>query len=338
VIYLKKFKHLTLKERELLFVWYEQKISLREIGRRLGRDHTSLADELRINRKGKGNRSHEYFSSKYMPCIAHEKALKRAVKQRTKAPLKNPKVFLYVRGNLRQGLSPECIAGRLRLDLKGEIICKETIYSYIYSVKGKRYKLWKYLTQSRKKRQNKQGRKVQRSRISGSVSIDLRPMIAHLRQRFGDWESDFMIGKQVDKTALSVTVERLTRYTLLTKQTDRSAQTKTDELIQRLSIFPQSLRQTLTLDNGAENTHHQQISQQLNLDVFFCHSYHSWERGTNENTIGRIRRFIPKGVSIDTIPKKYIEKLEKRLNNTPRKCLGYLTPKEKMLEYQQSNT
>ena len=328
-----KYHHLNLEEREKLYCLKALGYSLRAIGKIIHRSQSSLTRELRRNKRY-GN---EYFRNEYIPCKAQGLADKRGLKQRTKAPLKNPKVYLYVRGNLRQGLSPECIAGRLRRDLKGEIICKETIYSYIYD-KGKRYKFWEKLTLSRKKRKKRGGRKVQRSRILGSVSIDLRPMITHLRQRAGDWESDLMIGKQTDKTALSVTVERLTRYTVLTKQTNRSAQTKTEELIQRLSVFPQSLRKTLTLDNGSENSHHNQISQQLNLDIFFCHSYHSWERGTNENTIGRIRRFIPKGVSLDHISKKQIKRLETRLNNTPRKCLGYLTPKEKMLEYQQSNT
>ncbi len=332
-----QYKHLNVEEREKLYGLLNQQYSLKDIAKKLGRSDSTLSRELKRNKTGHGKVSNEYLSMTYIPCKAQAKADKRSLKQRTKAPLKNPKVFLYVRGNLRQGLSPECIAGRLRLDLKGETICKETIYSYIYSDKGKRFKLWKYLTLNRKKRKRKGGRQVQKSRIPGSISIDLRPIIVNLRGIAGDWESDLMIGKQIDKTALSVTVEKLTRYTLLTKLNDRSAQTKAAELNQRLSILPKGLKQTLTLNNGAENSYHQQISQQLNLAVFFCHSYHSWERGTNENTIGRIRRFIPKGVSLYTISNKQIKRLEKRLNNTPRKCLGYLTPNEKMLEYTQSS-
>ncbi len=175
----------------------------------------------------------------------------------------------------------------------------------------------------------KGGRRVQRaSKIPNAISIDLRPEIVSLRARVGDWETDNVIGKQTDKTALSVTVERLTRLTLLSL-TSRSAESKTESLIERLSTFP---RVTLTADNGAENTNHQEITKKLGVAVFFCHSYASWEKGTVENTNGRIRRHIPKGVSLDNLTEDQIKELEYRLNSTPRKCLGFLTPYEKMLE------
>jgi len=173
------------------------------------------------------------------------------------------------------------------------------------------------------------GRRVQRaSKIPFAVSIDLRPETVSLRSRVGDWETDNVIGKQTDKTALSVTVERLTRLTILSL-TSRSAESKTESLIERLATFP---RVTLTADNGAENTNHQEIASKLKLSMFFCHAYHSWEKGTVENTNGRIRRFIPKRLSLDNLTEDQIKELEYRLNSTPRKCLGYLTPYEKMME------
>src|SRR3989344_1719018 len=327
-------------DRELLYGWRKEKVSLREIGRRLGRDHTSLSDELKINKTGKGKRSHEYFSQEYLPGLAQEKAEKRALKQRQKAPLKEVVIFLYVREHLRKPFfwTPEEISGRLPKIHPGKSISVETIYQYIYSKPAKRYKLWQLLTCQRKKRMKKNGRTVQRDgKIPGSISIDLRPEVVGLRERIGDWETDNLGGKTTDKTALSVTVERLSRYTILTKLSNRLAVTKKEALVRRLGIFPKEARLTLTTDNGSENSQHKEISETLRLTMYFCHAYRSWEKGSVENMNKRIRRFIPKGTSIDQVSKTRIKQIEWILNHTPRKCLGYLTPEEKMLELLKSS-
>ncbi len=332
-----KFKHLSLGEREFLFLGIEQGLKLRDIARRLDRDPSGLRYELKKNKSGKGKRSHEYFNSEYIPCVAQVKADKRALKQRQKAPLKEVGIFLYVREHLREpfGWTPEQISGTFPLDHSGKKISTECIYQYIYSKKGKKYKLWTLLTHARKKRMKKGGRSVhseaKKGKISFSVSIEKRPKYIQKRRQIGHWETDNVIGKNTDDTALSVTVERVTRYTILSL-TNRSAKQKTDYLISRLLEYPETVRRTITTDNGAENSYHQQISNSLSLKMYFCHAYHSWEKGTVENMNGRIRRYIPKGVSIEPISDEYIAALENKLNNTPRKCLHYLTPYEMMLK------
>jgi IS30 family transposase len=331
---LKNYGHLSLEEREKLYALKSQGISMREIGRILGRSDTTVGRELDRNRTGLGKRANEYLIFRYIPCKAHQKALQRGVKQRTKAPLKETLIWLYVREHLRKPYcwTPEEIAGRLPLEHPGKSICTEAIYRYIYSKGAQQYKLWKSLVNQRKKRMRKGGRAVQRaSKIPGAINIDLRPETVALREETGHWETDNVIGKQTDQFALSVTVERLTRLTLLSL-TKKSSAAKTEAVVKRLSAFPGKARLTLTADNGAENTNHQQISSRLKMDVFFCHAYHSWEKGTVENTNGRIRRSVPKGVSLDTITEDQIKTLEYQLNATPRKCLGYLTPYEKMQE------
>jgi IS30 family transposase len=140
-----------------------------------------------------------------------------------------------------------------------------------------------------------------------------------------------MEGPRSSKHNVSVTIERSTRYTILSRLTSKHADNKTKAIVKRLNKLPAPAVRTLTLDNGSENTQHHVISQHLNIKVFFCHPYHSWEKGTVENTVGRIRRYIPKGTDIKQISKSKIQELEYILNNTPRKCLGYLTPYEKML-------
>ncbi len=180
----------------------------------------------------------------------------------------------------------------------------------------------------------KGGRHVHKdSRIPEAVSIDKRPKIVQRRKQVGHWETDNVIGKQTDKTALSVTVERKLRLTIISKLTARTADEKTKKLFERLAVFPDKIRKTMTADNGSENTKHKQITESLAMAMYFCHAYHSWERGTVENTNGRIRKFIPKGMSMDHITEKEIAAIEVRLNSTPRKCLGYMTPYEKLQEY-----
>lgn len=192
-------------------------------------------------------------------------------------------------------------------------------------------KLWQYLPLARKKRMRKDGRRVRRKgKIPKAVSIEKRPPEVETRRSIGHWETDNIIGKITDDTALSVTVERLTRVTLMTKLTNRTAQTKTDAVVVRLKKFPGSLRLTLTADNGSENSYHKKITQETGMAVYFTHAYASWEKGTVENTNGRIRRFIKKGRSIDTVSEEEVMEIEHTLNSTPRKCLDFLTPYEKM--------
>ncbi len=328
------YKQLSLEEREKLYALKSQGISLREIGKVLGRSDTTIGRELKRNKTGIGKRSNEYLIFTYVPCKAHNRALKRGIKQRAKAPLKETLIWLYVREHLRKPFNwtPEEISGRLPRIHPDKSISTESIYQYIYSKQAKKYKLWELLPNARKKRMKKGGRRIQRaSKIPNAVSIDLRPAIVDLRTRFGDWETDNVIGKATDKTALSVTVDRATKLTVLSL-IGRSAESKTNAVVKRLVSFPKQARLTLTTDNGAENTNHQEITKRTGMAVYFCHPYHSWEKGTVENTNGRIRRFIPKGVSIDTVTYAQIKQLEYHLNSTPRKCLGYLTPYERMSE------
>lgn len=322
---MRTFKHLSLEEREKFFAWREQGISLREISRRLGRSHTTFLREPRRNAK---------YGRQYIPCRAQKLADKRGWKQRYKAPLKNPLIFLYVREHLRDyQWSPEAIAGRLSIDYPGFSVHHETIYRYIYSKQGKKERLFKYLIHQRKRRMKKGGRKVARlGKIPGAISIDLRPKEALDRTTEGHWETDNMEGIRSDCSTVSATVERMTRITHLTKLADHTAEEKTKAVTSKLESYPQRIRRTLTGDNGKENSNHGEVTETLNIAVYFCHAYHSWEKGTVENTIGRIRRYIPKGTSIDEVPEEYITALEDRLNNTPRKCLGFLTPYEKMVE------
>lgn len=318
---MRTYHHLSLEEREKLYAWKEAGISLRKIGQRLKRNVGTLSREWRRNAK---------YGIPYLPCTAHRKAKKRALKQRYRAPLKEPLIFLYVREKLRdEKWSPEAIAGRLPIDYPGYSINDETIYRYIYGRKQSRMKLWENLVLHRRRRMKKYGRKVQAyGRLSEAIPIGERPPIINMRLRPGDWETDNMEGKRSDDTAVSVTVDRMTRVTRLWKVADHTAISKSDALVVQMKQEDPVLRGSITVDRGPENSSHTVVTEIHQMPVYACEPYHSWEKGTVENTIGRLRRYIPKGRSVDEVSQKKLDRIEKTMNDTPRKCLAYLTPNE----------
>ena len=326
------YSQLCLEEREKLFAWNAQGVSLREIGRRLKRSDTTIGRELKRNKLLTCGL--EKTTGRYIPCRAQEKADKRTVTQRSQASWKGPAVLLYVKEKLREKQwSPETIAGRISIDHPELHIVHETIYQMIYEKQNKKFKLWRYLTVKRKKRMKKLGRKTHREgRIPEAVSIDVRHKHIIKRKQVGHWETDNVIGKISDDSALSVSVERKTRVTIMSKLRSKKADEKLNVLFARFSVLPEQLKKTLTTDNGKENTHHLEMTKQLGMPVYFCHAYHSWEKGTVENMNGRIRRYIPKGYSIDQISDQTIQMIEWKLNTTPRKCLNWKTPLEALEE------
>jgi IS30 family transposase len=204
------------------------------------------------------------------------------------------------------------------------------IYTIIYR-DGLGLRLWQYLTHARKRRMKRHGRRVKPAeRIPDAVSIDLRPSEVDKREIAGHWETDNLLGKVTDTTAISTTVERVTRYTLLTK-VPKTAEAKKEALVGRLLFFPKHLQKTITTDNGLENASHTAVTTALSMPVYFCHAYHSWEKGSVENMNGRIRRYIPKGKSIDLLTAEDVAAVEQQLNSTPRKCLEFLTPEEALV-------
>lgn len=313
------YHHLDLEDREKLFAWKEQGVSLRTIAKRLHRNVGTVSRELK---------RHTRYGRPYLPCRAHRRATRWADRQRYHAPLKTPLVFLYVREHLRPPFrwSPETIAGRLPIDHPGYALDDETIYRYIYGRKQKRMKLWRYLLHHRKRRMARHGRKVKSyGRLVRALPIALRPQEAAARTTLGHWESDNMEGRRADRSVISVTVDRLTRITRIRKLADHTAAAKTRALVDQFRGDPAL---TLTVDRGAENSDHEVVTREIGIPIYACEPYHSWEKPTVENTIGRVRRYIPKGASVDEIPEKIFAAVEIVMNDTPRKCLGFLTPNE----------
>lgn len=325
----KTYRHLSLAEREEIYALQKAGWSLGDIAKKISRDKGTLSREFKRNRTVLHGL--EKTTSAYIPYKADEKAKKRAVKQRSEASWKGPEVWQYVKEKLKKHWSPETIAGRITIDHPGISIHHETIYQMVYAKGHKKDKLWEYLPLARKKRMKKDGRRVHRhGKIPEAISIEKRPKYIQKRKQGGHWETDNVIGQQSDQTALSVTVERVARLSLLNKLPNRSADAKRYAVSSRIRQFPKQLRRTLTTDNGKENTQHKRLTEETGVTVYFTHAYASWEKGSVENMNQRIRRYLPKGTSLDSIPEEQIVAIEHAINSTPRKCLGYLTPYEKM--------
>ena len=137
-----------------------------------------------------------------------------------------------------------------------------------------------------------------------------------------------MEGLKSDHTGVSVTIERMTRITRLKKLADHTASTKTDALLDQFSHEPKHMKKTITEDNGPENKDGGRFQDSTEMTVYKTNPYHSWEKGSVENTVGRVRRFIPKKTSVDGVTQEDLDAIEDTMNNTPRKVLGFLTPNE----------
>ena len=229
---------------------------------------------------------------------------------------------------IRKDFSPEQVSGHLAR--KHELrISHETIYKHIWSDKRSGGSLYKHLRHSNRKYRKRYGSKERRGRMKGRVSIDLRPAIVDTKSRIGDWEIDTITGKN-SKGYLVTVVERKSRLTLIKRVPDKQSDEMAKAIIKLLRPHKESVL-TITADNGKEFTRHKKISKSLKADVYFAHPYHAWERGLNENTNGLLRQYFPKKLDFCTIDDKSIQHAMERLNNRPRKTLGYATPNEVFL-------
>jgi IS30 family transposase len=228
-----------------------------------------------------------------------------------------------VESKLRLDWSPEQISGWLRKNDQ-ETVSHEQIYQHVYAEQRAGGALYKHL-RCQKKRRKRSGKYDHRGIIPDRKSIDARPVIVEQRQRLGDWEGDLIIGKNHQGAALTL-VERKSSFTLIRKVDGKQALPVANAIIASLDWVPAV--ETLTNDNGKEFAEHKMVSSALAAKIYFAHPYSSWERGTNENTNGLIRQYLPKEPNLSTLTTKEECLIMDRLNLRPRKCLGFLTPFE----------
>jgi IS30 family transposase len=318
----KLYVHLIEAERELIAKMHWEGKGPSEIARALERDKGTISREIARNS------SSEY--SCYTPCQAQKRSEQRKLTARHSRPLlKSEQIQQYVRQKLKINWSPEIIAGRLKERKSGLSISPEAIYQFIYHRNTPdREQLISQLCRAHRKRRIKgKGRKVRKTKIPNRIPIDARPKAVERRKQFGHWEGDTLISRK-SKPALHSITERTTRLLRLSKMARKTASETNKAVIRALKRLPPEARRTLTLDNGTENAKHEELTATLGTKCYFAHPYAAWQRGSNEQINGLIRRYLPKGTDFSKIDKDQIKKIERLINNRPRKCLGFKTPLE----------
>ena len=319
-------RFLSLKERMLIFGWRVEGFSIRDIARRLGRSPSTVSRELRRN---------GITSTCYNPYIAHMRAGKRLKRPKARK-CANPRLWAIIWDKLELRWSPEQICAYLRTRFphnQSMNPCVETIYQSIFiQAKGTlRKEIASLMRQGRTRRRPAAYSRQVRPRFKDPmVMISERPASVEDRAVPGHWEGDLIIGAK-GQSAVGTLVERSTRYTMLLHLPNgHTAAEVQDAIIDKLADVPHSLRLSLTWDQGSELAQHRKIASQLGLDVYFCDPHSPWQRGTNENTNGLLRQYMPKGTDLSPLTEADLDAIADELNDRPRKTLNWDTPKQRL--------
>jgi len=309
---MRKYKQLTKEQRYVIKALLQDGYSYRKVAKRIGVNVSTISREVRRNKIAVG----------YQAGNADRKARER------KRTARKPKVLTEVniriiRPYIENDWSPEQISGRLKLEGKLSI-SHESIYKFIYEDKCAGGELFKHLRGKHKFR--KKYGTYGRFKAKGKKSISTRPVEANERARIGDWEIDTMVSSK-SKDVLVTIVDRRTRYTLIGKSSNKTADRVYKATKKCFKDLPGAVH-TITADNGVEFSGFRRIEKALNTEVYFAHPYSSYERGTNENTNGLIRQYYPKGMTFRSVHWRELRVIQNKINNRPRKCLGYKTAAE----------
>jgi len=321
----RKYKRLTYNERVVIETLLKENKSRNYIALQLKRNRSTITNEVNLW----VIKPTDIYNAE----LAHWCALETNKSKRAEDKINSyPKLKMFVYKSLLKGTSPELMAGQIKIIYPNDPVMSisyESIYKHIYRHRQTSLgrKLIKLLPYHHHKRRDKRRFGKKRNRIKDQVSIDNRPAHIELRQEAGHLEGDLMIGVG-QKSAIGTIVDRKTRFLIIVKINNRKSKTVTQEFASHLNKQPKYLRKTMTYDNGIEMANHKWLSENTGMDIYFAHPYSSWERGTNENTNGLIRRFLPKGTDFNNISSERLKQIENNLNNRPRKVLGFKTPNQ----------
>jgi IS30 family transposase len=331
---------LSIDEREAILAGINRGESIRAIAASIGRSPSTVSRELARNmyHQRYGQR-HRHRSGRkpappwrYSPHRAQRRAEVNACRPKPAKLAVNEALRQHVQDGLTQEHSPEQIAASLRLTFPDQPemqVCHETIYQSLY-VQGRgalRRELTTRLRTGRSVRKPRRKATERRGRIPDQVNISERPPEVADRAVPGHWEGDLILGSTASGSAIGTLVERMTRYTMLLHLPGRhTAEDVQEAMVAAMANLPETLRQTLTWDQGSEMANHVAIAAATDLDIYFCDPHSPWQRGTNENTNGLLRQYFPKGTDLSVYTADYLEHVQRKLNNRPRKTLGWKTP------------
>jgi IS30 family transposase len=318
----RSYRHLSAEEREILSLGLARGHSLRTMATVLRRAPSTLSREHARNA----------MRAPYRACTAQTLAAARARQPRRTRKLLDPWLWQYVRTHLADGCSPEQIAGRLRRAYPDDMqkhLSAETIYVGLYVLpRGTlRSALLAALRQARKARRPRARGTDRRGQIPNMTPIAERPADVATRTVPGHWEGDLLKGAR-NGSAVGTLVERTTRLVILARMDGTDARSAREGFTKTLRHVPAPLRKTLTYDRGKEMAEHERLAERLAIRVFFADPYSPWQRGTNENTNGLLRQYLPKGTDLSDYTQRELNAIAHRLNTRPRKCLNFATPLE----------
>ena len=217
----------------------------------------------------------------------------------------------------------------MRLERHPIRVSHETIYRFAYSKEGRAEGFFRHLPDQRRKRRPRGYRRHSRTQIFDAQSLSRRPERIAERREFGHWECDLMLfRKEHGKINVTSLVERVSRFTVVMRNEDRQSRPIMEALIQGLGPLPQPARRSITFDRGTEFSAWRRLKAGIGADSWFCDPSAPWQKGTVENTNNRLRKYLPRATEPTAVTNRYLRSICHRLNTTPRKCLGYLTPAE----------
>ena len=310
------YNQLTMIQRYQIEALIKEQVSLNSIAKAIGVHRSTIGREIKRNRLDNG----EYIA-RYAQI-----STRLRYQQKSKNKKLNRAHQRYIHSKLKEGWSPQQIAGRMSLD--GLVsLSHETIYRYIYRrIREGQKELALYLRHKHRKYQSRKGIYGLRGKIPRAKPISIRPIVVEDKIRIGDFEADTIIGKDHEQSIVTL-VDRHSKFTLMRKAPTKEAYEVTQAIISLMEPLRGIIR-TITSDNGKEFANHAYIEQKLGVDFYFAEPYKSWQRGLNEHTNGLIREYIPKKTKFETITDKFIVEIQEKLNHRPRKILGYKTPHE----------
>lgn len=312
-----RYKHFTQDERNEISILLKKGFSHRDIAHALRKHHSSVSREIKLNS----------VKGQYDPHKAHRKAKVKRLNSKYQGMKirENPELETYIEEKMNLDWSLEMIAGRLKLETQGRLsLHHTTIYKYLYSAYGQ--SLCQYLYSKRcQRRKRKPNLKSNRGIIKDRIFISQRPNLINQRARVGDFEGDTLGVPKKSRETVAGLVDRKSRY-FLAKKISRLRETipAFRELLNTCNSL------SLTVDNGFENKRY----KELKIPTFFCHPFSAWEKPTIENTFQRLRRYIPKKSDLSKYSDRDISAIIDKMNNMPRKCLGWRTPKEVFFQQQ----
>ena len=309
-----KYRRIDLPEREKIFNLSRQNYNQPYIAKELGRNKSSISREL-------GRCAFDPLG--YLPDRAEVNAAKFA--QRNFSLFRSENLAKVVILLLKEGWSPQQISGRLKVEDAGvRVVSHETIYKFIYSKEGQAQKLYLLLTRHKPKRTKWFSRRLKKSHIPESANIINRPKSIDKRNRMGHWEGDLVVFGVLKGSNVTTLVERKSRFAQLLHNRSKYSDEVIGGIAKTICKLPSNRIKTITFDRGTEFA----SFKKLGIDTYFCNPHSPWQKGGDENFNGRLRRYLPKKFDHRNLSQDLLDNIQEKMNNQPRKCLGFRSPAE----------